>query len=143
MYNEFVRKYLLYSAWVQSLVAVSGSLYFSEIVHYPPCVLCWYQRIFMYPLALIIPVGIMSKDKKLPFYVLALSGVGALVAFYHNLLYYKIIPESAAPCAAGVSCTTKFIEYFGFVTIPLLSLCGFLVIITCMVLYLKWGKPKG
>ncbi len=137
-----VKKYLLYIAWGQAVIATAGSLYFSEIAHFPPCVLCWYQRIFMYPLALIIPIGIVSKDKKLPYYVIPLATIGAIIAFFHNLLYYKIIPESAAPCLAGVSCTTKFIEFFGFVTIPFLSLSAYLLIIICMVLYLKWEKRK-
>lgn len=91
----------------------------------------------MYPLTLIIPIGVMSKDKKLPYYILPLAGIGALIAFFHNLLYYKIIPESAAPCALGISCTTKFIEFLGFITVPFLSLIAFLVIIFCVVLYLK------
>lgn len=129
--------YLLYFAWAQSLMATLGSLYFSEIAHFPPCILCWYQRIFMYPLAFIIPVGIMKKDKNLASYVLPLSIIGTLIAFYHNLLYYKIIPESLTPCIGGISCTTKFIEFFGFVTIPLLSFLAFLTIDVCMIFYQK------
>ena|SRR5258708_1966806 len=135
-------KYFLYIAWIQSLVAMSGSLYFSEIRKFPPCVLCWYQRILMYPLTFIIAVGIIKKDKDLPYYVLPLSLIGTVIAFYHNLLYFHIISESLAPCVAGVSCTTKFIALFGFVTIPFLSLCAFLVIDICMLLFLKWGKQK-
>jgi len=137
-----VRKYLLYIAWGQTLVATLGSLYFSEIAHFPPCVLCWYQRIFMYPLTLVIPVGIVRKDKHLPFYVLPLATIGALIAAYHNLLYYKIIPEAALPCALGVSCTSKFIEFFGFVTIPFLSFVAFVIVIGCMVFYLRWKAQK-
>ena len=141
-------KYFLYLAWIQSLAALFGSLYFSEIAHFPPCTLCWYQRIFMYPLALLIPVGIFHKDRNLPYYVLPLSLLGTLVAFYHNLVYFQIIPDSLSPCAIGVSCTTKFIEFFGFVTIPFLSFLGFLFIDICMVLFIHnknniWGKPKA
>ena len=137
-----MKKYLLNVAWGQALIAVLGSLYFSEIRHFPPCVLCWYQRIFMYPLVLLIPVGIISKDKNLPKYVLSLSVIGTIIAIYHNLLYYNILPESAAPCVAGVSCTTHFFAWFGFVTIPFLSLCAFLVIDVCMVLFLRWKTQK-
>lgn len=136
------KKYFLYTAWIQSLIAMFGSLYFSEIQKFPPCILCWYQRIFMYPLTILIAVGILRKDKNIPYYVLPLSIIGTAIAFYHNLLYMNIIPESLAPCAAGVSCTTKFIEFFGFVTIPFLSLCGFLVIDICMLLFLKWEKRR-
>lgn len=139
-----MKKYLLYIAWIQSLLAMLGSLYFSEIRKFPPCILCWYQRIFMYPLTLIIAIGILRKDKNLPYYVLPLSIIGTVIAFYHNLLYFNIIPESLAPCVAGVSCTTKFIEFFGFITIPFLSLCAFLLIDTTMILFIwfeKGGSP--
>lgn len=138
--KDYLKKNILYIAWIQSLVAMFGSLYFSEIKHFPPCILCWYQRILMYPLVLIILIGIIRKDKNLPFYVLPLAIIGAIVAFYHNLLYYGIIPESLTPCTLGVSCTTKFIEFFGFVTIPFLSLCAFLIIIVSMMVYLKINK---
>ncbi|HSX49197.1 MAG TPA: disulfide oxidoreductase [Candidatus Saccharimonadales bacterium] len=141
--QKFLKQNVLYIAWAQSLAAVFGSLYFSEIVHFPPCILCWYQRIFMYPLAIIIPIGIIKKDKKIYQYVLPLAIIGAIFGFYHNLLYYGIIPESLTPCLAGISCTTKFIEFFGFVTIPFLSLSAFLVIIACMLLYRKFNLKKG
>lgn len=135
-------KYLLHIAWVQSLVAMLGSLYFSEVRHFTPCVLCWYQRILMYPLTVLIAVGLIRKDKNIPYYVLPLSLIGTLIAAYHNLLYYKILPDSLTPCVAGVSCTTRFFAWYGFITIPLLSLTAFLVIDICMVLFLKWKKQK-
>lgn len=131
-------KNILYIAWAQAMVATLGSLFFSEVMHFTPCVLCWYQRILMYPLAIVIPVGIIKKDKFLSNYVLPLAGLGWLIALYHNLLYYKILPESTAPCVAGVSCTTKFFAWFGFVTIPLLSLTAFTVIIVCMLIARKY-----
>ncbi len=136
------QKYLLYLAWITALSAMLGSLYFSEIAKFPPCVLCWYQRIFMYPLVIILAVGILKKDKLLPFYVLPLSIIGGLVALYHNLLYYQLIPEAAAPCIQGISCTTKFIEWGGFVTIPLLSFTSFMVISGVMIALIK-AKGKG
>ncbi len=128
---------ILYIAWLQSIVATLGSLYFSEVMKFPPCVLCWYQRILMYPLVFILAVGMVRKDKKVYTYVLPLSIMGLCIALYHNLLYYQILPESAAPCINGVSCTTKFIEWFGFITIPLLSLIAFTVITICMLLTWK------
>jgi disulfide bond formation protein DsbB len=91
----------------------------------------------MYPLVIILGVGIIEKNKNMYKYVLPLSLLGEFIAIYHNLLYYKIIPESAAPCVAGISCTTKFIEYFGFVTIPFLSLVAFTLINVFMVVYLR------
>lgn len=129
-----IQEYAAYAAWVVALTATLGSLYFQYGLHLPPCVLCWYQRIAMYPLVLIIPVNIVRKDKGLFWYVMPLTIVGACIALYHNLLYYGILPESIAPCAQGVSCTTKLIEWFGFVTIPLLSLAAFISIAVCMLI---------
>lgn len=121
-------KISLYIAWVVSLFSTLGSLYFSEIMDLPPCLLCWYQRIFMYPLAFILFVGIWLKDTKLPYYALPLTAVGWLIAFYHTLLQWDIIPEASAPCRLGVSCTTEYIELLGFITIPLMSLAAFSLI---------------
>jgi disulfide bond formation protein DsbB len=131
------KKNSIYIAWTTALVAMIGSLYFSNVLGFPPCVLCWYQRICMYPLVIILGIAILKKDKGITSYVLPLTIIGGLIAVYHNLLYYKIIPESAAPCVSGVSCTTKFIQYFGFVTIPFLSLIGFIIITACMIAYKK------
>lgn len=125
--------WFLYAAWTQSLIATVGSLYFSEIMRLPPCSLCWYQRIFMYPLVFILGVGIASSDRRVLWYALPMAVTGWLVAVYHNLLYYKIIPEGFTTCAAGVSCTSKQIEWLGFITIPLLSLAAFTVILALLV----------
>lgn len=125
---KFLKHNALYIAWITALVATLGSLYFQYVLGFPPCVLCWFQRIAVYPLVFIIPIGIVYKDKIVPLYVLVLSLLGVLVSVYHNLLYYKFIPENLAPCVAGVSCTTKFIQWFGFLTIPLLSLIALVVI---------------
>lgn len=131
---------LYYIAWTQALIATFGSLYFSEVMHLPPCVLCWYQRILMYPIVLIGAVGIIRRDKALPFYVLPLSVLGWFISLYHNLLYYKIIPESITPCQLGVSCTTRQIEWLGFITIPLLSFVAFTVINACFILYSRMER---
>jgi disulfide bond formation protein DsbB len=138
-FMKLQKRQLLYLAWIISLVAMLGSLYFSEVMHLPPCVLCWYQRIFLYPLVLLIPIGLWRGDKHLPYYVLALSAIGGAISLFHNLLYYRILPESAAPCAAGISCTTKLIEWFGFITIPFLALTAFILIIGIMIAVVK-GK---
>ncbi len=126
------QKYALLIAWLQSLIAMIGSLFFSLVMELPPCDLCWYQRIAMYPLVLILGMGIMRKDKTSVLYAIPLAIIGWLYALYHNLLYYNILPETMAPCKAGISCTTRYIEWFGFVTIPLLSLVAFTVILICL-----------
>jgi disulfide bond formation protein DsbB len=139
--KDFIKKYALYGAFAVSLAAMLGSLYFSEIAHFPPCVLCWYQRICMYPLVLIIGYSIYLRNRLVVWPAFVLASVGWLIGLYHNLLYYEILPEAAAPCIAGVSCTTKFIEWFGFVTIPLLSFMGFTIILIALTIY--WKTSKG
>lgn len=94
----------------------------------------------MYPLIAILTVGIILKDKNLPLYVLPLSIFGMIVAFYQNLLNWGIVPEKIGPCQIGVSCTTKYINLFGFVTIPLLSLTAFILITLVMIIYMKGVK---
>lgn len=138
--KNFLKENVLFIALTTATIATLGSLYFSEIMHFPPCILCWYQRIFMYPLVIILIAGIIQQNKKIYWYVLPLSILGLLIAIYHNLLYYKIIPEAIAPCQAGISCTTKFIEWLGFITIPFLSLLAFTVITICMIIYTKLYK---
>ena len=119
---------LIFLAWLMALISSAGSLFFSEIMNYPPCSLCWYQRICMFPLVLIILRGLFPLDLSVIRYSLPLSFTGTLIAVYHNLLYYKIIPESLAPCRQGVSCLTTYFEFLGFITIPFLSLCSFMTI---------------
>jgi disulfide bond formation protein DsbB len=119
---------LIYVAWFQAAIAMSGSLFFSEVMGLPPCVLCWYQRIAMYPLVAILTVGILSHDTHIKRYVLPLALAGLGIAVYHNLLYYGILPEAIVPCTSGVSCTSRQIEWLGFITIPLMSLTAFTVI---------------
>jgi disulfide bond formation protein DsbB len=115
----------LFVLWLVSLMATLGSLFFSEVMRLPPCVLCWYQRVCMYPLAVIATVGLLTRDAGAVRYAWPLVLAGLAVAAYHNLLYYHLIPESITPCTTGVSCTERQIEWFGFVTIPLMALAAF------------------
>jgi disulfide bond formation protein DsbB len=140
MVKTFLKNNSVYLAWAVAFVAMIGSLYFQYVMQLPPCVLCWYQRIFMYPLVLVLLVGILRKDAKVHLYALPLSIIGMGIAIYHNLLYYNIIPESLAPCMQGVSCTTRQIEILGFITIPLLSLTAFIVITVLMVINSRNSK---
>lgn len=119
-------------AWLFSLIATFVSLFFSEVMRFPPCVLCWYQRIELYPLVLILTVGILNRDTKLTQYAWPFIALGVVTALYHNLLYYHVIPESISPCVQGVLCTERQIEWLGFVSIPLLSLLAFTLIGICM-----------
>jgi disulfide bond formation protein DsbB len=139
--ESFAKDYGLYAVFVFSLVAMLGSLYFSNVMLLPPCILCWYQRIAMYPLVLIAAIGIWKDDKNAVSYLLPLTLIGFGISIYHNLLYYQILPESIQPCMFGVSCTTKTIEWFGFITIPLLALVGF-ALITATLLLVRRANRK-
>jgi len=135
MPNGGGNKTILYISFAVALSAMLGSLFFSEILKIPPCNLCWYQRIVMYPIVLIIIVGMTNNDKKIYSYILPLSIIGLGISIFHNLLYYGIIPEDLASCALGVSCTAKLIALFGFIDIPLLSFLSFLTITVLMFIY--------
>lgn len=122
-------------AWLLAIGATIGSLFFQYSWDLPPCVLCWFQRISIYPMVFLFAVALIRKDKNVIWYALPLLIAGWLVSSYHILLYYQIIPEAIAPCQAGVSCTTKFFEWFGFITIPLMSWIGHTVLIAlCLII---------
>ena len=125
------------SVFIIAAIAMIGSLYYSEIRGLTPCILCWYQRILMYPLVAITAVGLWKRDMMMPRYVLSMSIVGILVSGYHySLQMFKPAAVNAfINCTKyGVSCTTVDISYYGFITIPLLSFIAF-VSITCLMLF--------
>ncbi len=126
---------LLYTAWTIALVSAVGSLFFSEVMQFAPCVLCWYQRIAMYPLVLIIAVGILLQDRRMKMYALPFSVLGLAISIYHNLLYYGVIPTAITPCTEGVPCNAVQLELLGFITIPLMGLAAFLAITFCLLVY--------
>lgn len=138
--KKFLKEYSLYIAWGIALTATMGSLYYSEIMNLPPCVLCWYQRISMYPMVVILGVGILLKNRLIHLYALPLTIIGFLIAVYHNLLYFNILPESAAPCVAGVSCTTQFVKLLGFLDIPLQGLIAFTFINIFLIIYWRMNR---
>jgi disulfide bond formation protein DsbB len=124
---------LVFAAWLLAAMSTLGALFFGEVMQLPPCVLCWYQRIFMFPLALILPFGLFPFDAKVIRYGLVLAVPGALVALFHQLLVAGVIPESIKPCTQGVPCSQTVISWFGFVTIPLLSVLAFATLIALLV----------
>ena len=132
-----IAPYAYHIGLVQATIAMVGSLYLSDIAGYPPCLLCWYQRIAMYPLVLIFAIAIRRNDTSAWYYAFPLALIGWIISVYHNLLYFKILPESIKPCQAGVSCTTKYIEWFGFVTIPFLAFVGFSIILIALFAYYR------
>ena len=134
---------LLYLIFIISVLGTLGSLYFSEIQHLPPCTLCWYQRIALYPIMFISAAAILIEDKKAHFYIYPLAMIGLLVAIYQNLLIYGVISEELAACSGGVSCLQETITWFGFITIPLLSLGAFAVVVAALWLFAKENKPTS
>jgi disulfide bond formation protein DsbB len=118
---------LVFACWLVATMATLGALFFSEVMQLPPCALCWYQRIFIFPLVLLLPIGLFPWDGKIVRYALPLVTVGGAVALFQLLLVYGVIPESVQPCRQGVSCKDVQIEWLGFLSIPLLSFVAFVV----------------
>jgi disulfide bond formation protein DsbB len=138
---------LLAVAWGQALLALAGSLFFSNIALFVPCDLCWWQRIFMYPQVILLGIGLWRREQGIAAYSLPLVGIGWFIAFYHTILYYNVNYFGRSnlymPCSlSGTSCTTRYIEYFGFVTIPLLALTAFTIIGACLIRILVLQKKQ-
>lgn len=140
MHMNKVTDYVGYGAFGVALMATLGSLAASEVFHIPPCSLCWYQRIFMYPLVIIIGMGIVRRDKSWPLYTMAIAGVGGLIALYHSLLQWGVISSSLAPCVGGVSCAEQEFNFLGFITMPFLSFIAFISIIAMTAVFWKGSK---
>ncbi len=128
---------LLLAAWLLVTTATLGSLFFSVVMELPPCLLCWYQRMFMFPLVLVLFMGLFPFDPKVVRYALPLSVIGTVVALYHMLLQAGVIPESAAPCSQGVSCADVDMLVFGFASIPILSLFAFGAVTALLITILR------
>ncbi len=133
---------LLFICWLVAAISTLGSLFFSEVMRFPPCVLCWYQRILMYPLVIIFLMGLFPYDGKVIRFSFPLVLLGWLTAVYHNLLYYNILPESAAPCVLGISCTTVQIQWLGFITIPFLALTAFTILLILLTTIHRISKRE-
>lgn len=129
----------VFLAFLVSLIATLGSLFFSEIMNFIPCSLCWYQRIFMYPLVFIFLINLLFPDDKVFKYAFTLGFIGWLISVYHNLLMFKIIPENLSPCVQGIPCSVDYLNWLGFITIPLLSFFAYTIILILLII-LKRGK---
>lgn len=131
-----LKKHSILIAWVISLVATLGSLYFSEIVGYPPCDLCWYQRVFMYPLTVILGIAVYKKSNEVITYILPLPLIGFAIALYQYILQNLSSGDSTF-CGPDISCTTKYIDLFGFITLPFLSMMSFVIIFVLLLVAKK------
>lgn len=125
-------------AWLASITAMVGSLFFSERMGFVPCTFCWYQRIVMYPLVLFLGMAFYRNDRYIYKYVLPMSVIGMLLSGYHYALQKLPSLQEFSTCTSGVPCSGQYINWFGFVTIPFLALIAF-TFITAMMLML-WRR---
>ncbi|MDU0331736.1 MULTISPECIES: disulfide oxidoreductase [Paenibacillus] len=137
----FLRDYGIYLAWLVAMVATAGSLYLSEVLHYEPCRLCWFQRIFMYPQVILLGIAAYKNDRHIIPYVLPLSIIGGMISIYHYS--EQKIPALAKllPCKIGVPCNVDYLGqgWLGFITIPFMALVAF-VLIVLFLLAAREGK---
>jgi disulfide bond formation protein DsbB len=125
-----IGSYSILAALIVSLTATLGSLYLSESRGFEPCKLCWIQRIFMYPIPILLGVSMYKNLKDVYYYVLPLAGVGAVIAAYHY--YFQVSGNPLIPCSTvgfSVSCSERFFTYYGYITIPWMALTAFLLIV--------------
>ena len=125
---------------VVSLVATLGSLYFSEARGFIPCTLCWYQRILMYPIVLIAGIGLFQKNGQIALTTAVFSIIGGALSFYHYGIQKLRFLRDSAPSCGNVPCTSEYVNYFGFITIPFLALIAFILIAITSIVLLKWQK---
>jgi Disulfide bond formation protein DsbB len=125
--------YELWAAFLVAAIATGGSLFFSQVVGYVPCELCWFQRICMYPLSILTLFLAFHGDNRAVRYLFPFPVVGACVSIYHLLVENHVVATPTA-CQVGAGCTVKWINEFGFMTIPTLALTGFVLLIGFLVL---------
>lgn len=126
----------IWLAWMVALVSMVGSLIFSEVIHFEPCRYCWFQRIAMYPLAVILLVGAIRREFQVKYYALPLALIGLAISAYHYLIQTFPSIEGGGSCGA-VPCTAKYVDIFGFISIPFMAGCGFIVISVLLGFYVN------
>ena len=114
-------------AWVVALVATLGSLYYSEVAHLPPCTLCWYQRIAMYPLAIVLAIAAVRSDFGVRRYVLPVVAIGAAISAYHYQLE-RFPSQATLACSVEVPCTTVWVWQLHYISIPFMAFSAFALI---------------
>lgn len=128
---------LLLLAWLVAATATAGALFIGEVMMMTPCVLCWYQRILMFPLAIILGIACYSDDRRGAVYALPLALGGTALAGYHTLLVAGVVPKAWIPCGADLSCADQKLEILNGIQIPWLSLIAFVLILTLLTVYLR------
>jgi disulfide bond formation protein DsbB len=129
---EDLSRVALWLAFVVALVTTLGSLYYSEVAHFVPCKLCWYQRIAMYPLSVILLVGALRRDRRVWWYVVPQAVVGAGFALYHTQL--QAYPgQGSSFCTISEPCTVRYVWEFGFVSLPFMALSAFVAVVALVL----------
>jgi len=128
---------ILFVAWFVALAATLGALFIGEVMGQMPCLLCWYQRIAMFPLALILGIGCLREDVGVRHYALPLALAGGAVALWHSLLYLGVIPKAIEPCGQGPSCASADMTILGVLPLPMLSLGAFAAIALLLVFTIR------
>ncbi|WML54543.1 disulfide oxidoreductase [Neobacillus sp. PS3-12] len=134
-----MNKSLLLS-WLAAVIATLGSLYLSEVLHFIPCTLCWYQRIFMYPLAIILGIAFYRNDKDIYRYTLPLSIIGMMISGYHILLQKVPYLQQFEMCKTGVPCSKDYLNLLGFITIPMMAFTAFTIITISLAILVRSEK---
>ena len=133
--QDFIKRRAAVLSLIVASTAILGSLFYSEIAGYNPCELCWYQRIAMYPLLILLSMSMLRRDKAALDYSLVLALLGLIISLYHNYLFFG--KSSLGLCAAdgnGVSCLVQYVTEFNYITIPVMSLTAFLLIIFFLII---------
>ncbi|WP_313605315.1 disulfide bond formation protein B [Rhizobium sp.] len=130
-----------FGAWIIALGSSLSALFIGEIMGQAPCDLCWHQRAFMFPLAVLLAVAVYRGDGRCWYYAAPLAAIGWLIAAFHNLLYFKIVPTAIKPCGQGPSCSGDGMVVFGVLPIPLLSLAAFTAIIILLLIVRRRTTP--
>ncbi|TDM02118.1 disulfide bond formation protein B [Macrococcus hajekii] len=125
---------MFFAAWLVAIIAMLGSLFFSEIRHFVPCELCWYQRILMYPLVLVVGFAALQEEYKMKYLILIFSVIGLCFSIYHYMEQKVPGFTPVKACISGVPCSTQYINWGGFITIPFLAGTAFLLITVCMLM---------
>ena len=134
----------LFLAWLLALLATAGALFLGEVMGKAPCLLCWYQRIAMFPLVLVLGQGLFTSDARSVRYALPLAGVGWGIAAYHLLIFWGVVSKDLVPCGKGSSCADADVQMAGVVPIPLLSLASFTgILVALWVARARAGRAKA
>lgn len=134
---DFFGERAIFFSFLVAFAATGGSLFYSEIAGFAPCLLCWWQRIFLYPQTILLFTAFLKRDENMRLHSIVLSGVGALIAVYHTFIQFG--GESFLPCTtSGVSCQIVYFLQYGYITIPTMSLTTFIL----LILFMSAPNPK-